>query len=187
VREEAPELISQDPSLQTPPWRVAEEPLWLFGLEIQKGHPHDSRHPRCGVPKKGHRHHREQSPGQTPKGSIARPEVPASKSRRGVEPAVAVEEGQSGRHRRSKERKPLRVGRPYRSRPKTYTLIVVEGVMKGEPSEARDVQLSAQVGGEYQLERSRRTSTPHPRLKLPKQKDLSPLQLNCLCSLALRE
>jgi hypothetical protein len=46
----------------------------------------------------------------------------------------------------------LRVGRPHRSRPKTYTLNVVEGRMEGEPSEARDVQLSAQVGGEYQSE-----------------------------------
>jgi hypothetical protein len=32
--EEARELISQDPSLWTPPRRVAEEPLWLFGSEI---------------------------------------------------------------------------------------------------------------------------------------------------------
>jgi hypothetical protein len=34
VREEARELISQDPSLQTPPCRVAEEPLWLFRSEF---------------------------------------------------------------------------------------------------------------------------------------------------------
>jgi hypothetical protein len=98
VREEALELISQDLSLQAPPHRVAEEPLWLFGLEIQRGHLRDGRHPRRGVPEKGHCHHKEQSPGQTPKGSVAQPEVPASESQRGVEPVVAVEEGWSGRH-----------------------------------------------------------------------------------------
>jgi hypothetical protein len=57
-REEAWELILQDPSLQTPPRRVAEEPLWLFGSKIQRGHPRHGRHPQRVVSKKGHRHHR---------------------------------------------------------------------------------------------------------------------------------
>jgi hypothetical protein len=52
--EEAQELISQDPSLQTPPCRIAKEPLWLFGLEIQRGHPRDGTHPWCIVPEKEH-------------------------------------------------------------------------------------------------------------------------------------
>jgi hypothetical protein len=97
-REEARELISQDPSLQTPPRRVVEDPLWLFGLEIQKGHPRNGRHPQRFVLEKVHGHHREQSPGQTPKGSVAQREVAVSKSRRGVEPPVVVEEGRSARH-----------------------------------------------------------------------------------------
>jgi hypothetical protein len=59
---------------------VAEEPLWLFGSEIQRGHPCDGRHPQHVVLEKRHRHQRDQSPGQTPKRSVARPEVPASES-----------------------------------------------------------------------------------------------------------
>jgi hypothetical protein len=77
-------------------------------------------------------------------------EVAVFESRHGVEPVVAMEERRSARHQRSKERNALRVGRPHRSRPKTYILNVVDGRTEGEPSEARDVQPSAQVEGEYQ-------------------------------------
>jgi hypothetical protein len=85
-----------------------------------------------------------------------------------VELVVHVEEGRSGRHRRSKERKALRVGRPHRSRPKTYTLNVVNGGTEGEPSEARDVQPLAQVGGEYQSEEIKEDILPSPVTKAAK-------------------
>jgi hypothetical protein len=73
-----------------------------------------------------------------------------------------VEEGRSARHQRSKERKALGGGRPHRSRPKTYTLNVVEGEIEGEPSRARDFQPSAQVGGEYQSEEIKEDILPSP-------------------------
>jgi hypothetical protein len=81
-----------------------------------------------------------------------------------------VEEGRSGRHRRPKERKALRFGRPHQSRPKTYTLNIVEGVTKGERFEARDVQLSAQVGGEYQSKEIKEDIHPSPVIEAAKAK-----------------
>jgi hypothetical protein len=56
----------------------------------------------------------------------------------------------------------LSVGRPHRSRPKTYTLNVVKGVTEGEPSEAWDVQPLAQVGGEYQSKEIKEDIHPSP-------------------------
>jgi hypothetical protein len=85
-----------------------------------------------------------------------------------VKPVVAVKEGRSGRHRWSKERKSLHVGRPHRSRPKTYTLNVVEGVTEEEPSEARDVQPLAQVGGEYQSKEIKEDIQPSPMTEAAK-------------------
>jgi hypothetical protein len=93
-----------------------------------------------------------------------------------------MEEGRSGRHQRLKERKTLHARRPYRSRPKTYTLNVVEGGTEGEPSEARDVQPLAQVGGEYQSEEIKKNIHPSPVTEATKAERFvsTPLELSML-------
>jgi hypothetical protein len=78
---EAPQQwILEELSLDTPPRRVAEEPICLSGSEIQVWRHQDERQPRLIVPEKGHCHQREENPTQSPKVSIAGPEVPASQS-----------------------------------------------------------------------------------------------------------